>query len=838
MLSFRSLRGKIIFISLLFIAYISVFVYASFSFTQHMKEEATKINLAGALRWRSFEMAWLAQKISERAVIEETPEIKRWLISEFRHEMDMFEGTISNLKYGSEKLKISSVSSEEALQFLEDIENKWKKDFKPVILNFLKLPEDVSEKEARELIEKYDSKIHSYIYEINRFVKLLEVHHENEIRNFETFKFLISGIFIVGAVLVGLYIRQSIIKPVQKLKDATKEIEKGNFNVRTDVKTKDEIGELSQSFNRMAQTLDVLFDGKTRLLKKLEVLASFPEKNPYPVIECDMDCNIAYLNPAAQKLIDGLGIESKKLLPSDICEIVLGLEAFGKETSYHEIDVSDKVFGEYIHLFPGENKFRVYTFDITEKKKTEEELVIYSKEVFGLADSSNMIDAVPLTENLYEAICNIAVRNFDLKMVWIGLIDEGRGTRDEGRSYEVKPVAQAGFENGYLSSVKITWDDSPTGMGPTGMAIKTKGPRIMHNMDTDPAYAPWREEALKRDYRSSMAVPLIDSEANVIGVFNLYSSKPQFFTKKRANLFQVFANYATVAIENRMLIEGLEEKVKERTIELEVARLQAESASRAKSDFLANMSHELRTPLNSIIGFSDLMADDRTGDINEIQKEYLNDIINSGRHLLSLINDILDLSKIEAGKMELELFEFNPIEALEASLMMFKEKALKHHIKMGIEIDERIGNITADERKLKQIMLNLLSNALKFTPDGGSVRVSARLIEDGKIGSYEDEKKILTSELLNFLSSDRNFIEISVEDTGPGISKEDQEKLFQPFQQLNASLTREHTGTGLGLNLCKKYVELHGGRIWVESEVGKGSKFVFRIPVRQGGTKE
>jgi signal transduction histidine kinase len=274
--------------------------------------------------------------------------------------------------------------------------------------------------------------------------------------------------------------------------------------------------------------------------------------------------------------------------------------------------------------------------------------------------------------------------------------------------------------------------------------------------------------------------------------------------------------------------DGLEIRVRERTKELEKlnlelqvlnkelvlrrqeaedAKLQAETATRAKSDFLANMSHELRTPLNAIIGFSQIMIEGMAGPLNEQQKEYLGDISESGTHLLSLINDILDLSKVEAGKMELELSEFNLRELIDGSIVMFKEKAMKHNIKVKVEVREGIETIIADERKIKQVMFNLLSNAFKFTPDGGSVKVTALKI----VGEPE-------------------YIECGVEDTGIGIRKEDIPKLFQPFQQLESVLAKKYEGTGLGLVLCKKFVELHGGKIWVESELDKGSTFRFIIP--------
>jgi CheY-like chemotaxis protein len=234
----------------------------------------------------------------------------------------------------------------------------------------------------------------------------------------------------------------------------------------------------------------------------------------------------------------------------------------------------------------------------------------------------------------------------------------------------------------------------------------------------------------------------------------------------------------------------------------------AEKTNLAKSDFLANMSHELRTPLNSVIGFSEVLQDQMFGPINEKQREYVNNILTSGRHLLSLINDILDLSKVESGKMDLELSAFSLRESLDASLVMLREKALKGglelHLKLAPQADV---SIVADQRKLKQIMFNLLTNAVKFTPAGGIVDVSA--VRDG------------------------DFIEITVADTGMGIRKEDISKLFQTFTQLESVYTKEYEGTGLGLALTKQLVELHGGRIWVKSEFGTGSRFTLTIPLTQ-----
>ncbi|HTZ17202.1 MAG TPA: ATP-binding protein [Dissulfurispiraceae bacterium] len=244
-----------------------------------------------------------------------------------------------------------------------------------------------------------------------------------------------------------------------------------------------------------------------------------------------------------------------------------------------------------------------------------------------------------------------------------------------------------------------------------------------------------------------------------------------------------------------------------KTIEAEIGRKVAEEANRTKSKFLANMSHELRTPLNAIIGFSEMMLEGLSDPLTEQQKDFVQDISSSGKHLLDLINDILDLSRIDAGKVELDL-RLTPVKSLvDSCVVLVREKAFDHNLKISCNLTNVPELIIADGTRLKQVLYNLIDNAIKFTPEGGRIYIDV------------------------FMNADKKFLIFSVKDTGIGIPDEQQNMLFQPFMQLDSSYAKKYEGTGLGLSLCKKIVELHGGYIWAESEPGKGSKFSFTCPV-------
>ncbi len=718
---FNSFTTKFIFISLILLTFIGIYIYTDFSFTQYMKGEARAINLSGKLRKNSFEMAWLTQMLTKKP----DPQTRKFIIEDLKYDISEFEKTIIDFKNGNEELHIKPIARyKDSVLIFNKMSDELNSILKPVLLNIAELPENASEETLRILSDKYSLRVHGYVYEvIDKFVTSRETNYETAIKRFDILRFYIFGFFAAGAVFIVLFVRKSIVLPVTKLKHTVLEIEKGNFGAVSDIENTDEIGKLANSINHMSNSLKTFHDEKTAHLKNM----------------------------------------------------------------------------------------------------------------LAIADSSNVISAVPMTENIYEAICNVAVRNFGLKMVWIGLIEKN--------SPEVKFITQHAFEK----NMKITLDDTLTYLSPMPAVIKTRSLRVINHIDAESMYPEWMDKALKMGYHSYMAVPLLDAEADTIGVINFYSSEPMFFTPDRAKILQIFANQSATAIENRLLIEGLERNIDKKTMELEKfgtklhmlyeisftiepdtkeftrqtlhkiaemldvdvaavgnitedewigyavadrgnfgikegdrfplnevhcgivantrkpliindaakseefknhpdllkygivsylgvpvfmknrlfgvlctfsksphqysehdlilhqllskrfefefvkaqyenelrnAMIQADSASRAKSDFIANLSHELRTPLNAIIGFSEMMVSGMTGVLSDKQKEYLNDILAGAEHLLILINDLLDLSKAEAGKMSLELSTFNLRNLLEEGLRLFKEKSLKHQIRI------------------------------------------------------------------------------------------------------------------------------------------------------------
>ena len=348
-------------------------------------------------------------------------------------------------------------------------------------------------------------------------------------------------------------------------------------------------------------------------------------------------------------------------------------------------------------------------------------------------------------------------------------------------------VVSQGISQRFLDAIPVGLNQ-----GTLGRATQSGEPVQVADVEAVPDY-PFRDRFVAEGLRAVLTVPMLGGD--VARGIVLFRRTPGAFGERVVTLMRTLADQSKVAIANAHLFREIEEK----------SRL-LEVADQHKSEFLANMSHELRTPLNAIIGFSEVLLQRMFGELNPKQDEYLQDVLSSGRHLLSLINDILDLSKVEAGRMELELTRFDLPQALQDTLVLVRERAVRHGIDLQLDADRRLGALVADERKIKQVMLNLLSNAVKFTPEGGRVEVRA-VPTDGAV-------------------------EISVADTGIGIAPENQGLIFEEFRQVGGDYAHKREGTGLGLTLARKLVELHGGRLWVKSQVGQGSTFTFSVPER------
>lgn len=454
--------------------------------------------------------------------------------------------------------------------------------------------------------------------------------------------------------------------------------------------------------------------------------------------------------------------------------------------------------------------------DITERKRIEDDLRRTNRALRTLSACSQTLVRAHDENALLHMVCDILVDHGGYAMAWIGI-------PEDAPPWRVTPVAHAGDVTGYLETIQVSWADDEHGRGPTGTAIRTRQAHVIRNTYEDPRFEPWRRQALARGFAASVALPLV-YKGVLFGALSLYAAEPDAFDTAEEGLLRELADdlaygiatFRTRAAHARAQSElaqhraHLEELVSERTAELEraldelrQAKEAAELADHVKSAFLASMSHELRTPLNSIIGFTGILLQGLAGPLAPEQAKQLGMVQSSARHLLALINDLLDISKIEAGQLELELDLFSLHDAVERSVHLVRLTAEKKGLELLVSVAPDIGAIYGDHRRVEQILLNLLSNAVKFT-ERGLVELSAE--------------------------STGETLVITARDTGIGIKARDLETIFEPFRQIDTGIARRYEGTGLGLSITRRLVEMMGGRIDVTSTPGVGSTFRVTLP--------
>jgi signal transduction histidine kinase len=663
---------------------------------------------------------------------------------------------------------------------------------------------------------------------------------------------LLAG--LVLSVLASVYLARRMVNPIRALQRGAAQIGAGQLDQRTDVQSGDELQALADQFNKMAGDLKASYAGLERKVEErtaeltesleqqtvtaeiLKVISSSPTETQ-PVFDAIVKSGVDLFGGMQMTLwlvrgdhtepvasTNPLGFTEKYFIRLDDENSPAARAVRGREV----VQVSD-VLTEWAHT-PLRKRAEQRGFrSVLSVPMLRENNAIGSINVLRATPGVFSDKQVALLKTFADQAV-IAIENVRLFKELQARNAEVTEALEQQTSIaeilrvisstptDVTPVLEAVTRraaqlcNAPDSRLLLVEDDSlryVTGFGDLGVAL----PRLPLSrglatgraiLDRTPVHIQDLAAALDefpdaRDpqrvfgHRTTLAVPLL-REDKAFGALLLRRKEVRPFTEKQIELVKTFADQAVIAIENVRLFNEIQDKSR-----------QLEVANKHKSDFLANMSHELRTPLNAIIGFSEVLIEKMFGETNAKQDEYLRDIHTSGQHLLSLINDILDLSKVEAGRMELELSEFHLPAALQNAMTLVRERAQTHGIKLALRVDEDVGQIRADERKVKQILLNLLSNAVKFTPDGGRVEVNAHMNAEA--------------------------VEISVADTGIGIAPQDQETVFEEFRQVGRDYTRKQEGTGLGLALTRRFVELHGGKIWLESAPGKGSTFTFTLPL-------
>ncbi|MGA2061347.1 MAG: GAF domain-containing protein, partial [Thermoguttaceae bacterium] len=517
-------------------------------------------------------------------------------------------------------------------------------------------------------------------------------------------------------------------------------------------------------------------------------LARFPAENPNPVLRIARDGTILYANPVSGSLLAHWDLAKGKRQSADWRRQLAEIIDAGKLVK-HEIVCADKTFSCILAPVVEEGYVNIYCRDVSDRKAREERIARLTKLYAVLSRVNEAIVRIHDEQLLFQDVCRIIAEEGEFPLVWLGQIQERR----------VVPAASCGPAVDYLDEIKVELEGE-LGKGPTGACIREDRVVVNDDFDTNPVTAPWRDTALRSGFRASAAFPL-HRQGSLIGSMTIYAAEPGVFDPEHVRLLESLSADISYALD-KIWQERLRSKAEE---ELRQAKEAAEAANRAKSQFFANISHDLRTPMNAILGMTELAL----GEAKEPSiRDYLETAKESANVLLELLNEVLDLSRMEAGKFQLESAPFNLRATLCQTLKILEMRAHEKGLQLACAVaDDVPDGLAGDAMRLRQVLMNLVGNAVKFTQQGKvdvHIGVLSRSAEDVQ---------------LKFL----------VEDTGIGISADDQERIFVPFTQAETSTSRIYGGTGLGLTIASNLVELMGGRIWVESRLGQGSKFHFTV---------
>jgi signal transduction histidine kinase len=669
------------------------------------------------------------------------------------------------------------------------------------------------------------------------------------------------GLLLVAGLLVAtaasFFLARALVRPIRAIQEGAARIGAGELDQRIDVKTGDELEALAEQFNQMGADLKASYAGLERKVEErtaeltesleyqtaisgvLRVISESPT-DVTPVFEAILEsASRLFGDPlAAVFRYDGHMVhmvatrnwsaaaieDSRRLYPAPPNpQMMSGRVVLSGRDEIEEDTFADPNYdqalarhghwrrmigapllkdgapvGALVMAWPDPGKTPQRQVDLL--KTFADQAVIAIENVRLLNETKEALEQQTAISDILRAISESPT---DVKPVLDAIADRAARLCDAAAASiyltegdKLRHVAS----KGRLADQSATIDLLPINReSMSGRAVLERATiQVADLMAQADEYPLGHEIAMRFGHRSLVVTPLL-REGQPFGTILLRRQEVRPFSEREVALLRTFGDQAAIALENTRLFHEIQDKSR-----------QLEIANKHKSDFLANMSHELRTPLNAIIGFSEVLSEKMFGDVNDKQLEYLQDIHSSGHHLLTLINDILDLSKIEAGRMELELSRFDLSMLLDNSMTLVRERATRHGLVLKLDVADDIEEWVADQRKVKQVVINLLSNAVKFTAAGGSVTLRARRVEDSQGGA----------------------VEIAVIDTGVGIAAQDQALVFEEFRQASGDYLRKSEGTGLGLSLAKRFVELHGGTIRVESEPGKGSTFAFILPER------